>query len=699
MTIEIKKSFCHLCLAECGIKVTIEDNRFIKILPDYDDPVSKGYICEKAQKLIEFQSDSNRITSPFKKVNDKFIPVSWEQAIDEISAKLQVIINNGRAKNILYMAPLVLTYHSTTFYSYELVKRLGVQYTTNVFSYEKMYQTAINAQLFKGYPVPDRDNAQTLLVIGANPWITHHYPRARQILNSIKNDLNRTLIVIDPCSTETTKIADHHIKLKPGTDAWFLSALIKVLIENEFVDQTFIAMQTTNYNKIVDYFAQINLTEYLHICGVTLDQLTTVATIINSSNGLSIDNGNGMCHSLNQRVNFYLIGILYAITGNYKKTGSMQSTLFMLQKYNHYFNDPFTPFTKHAQFNGVIPASLIADNLYVDDINCMDCVIIDNANPAEKDPNSIKFAQQLKKVGLVIALDSFATATTKLADYILPTQTFYERIECATIVTSTSDILRASEQVVATDYAKQTSTILRCILDKIGLSIDTTQYVTLYKTDQLAFFKIMLEKFANREPIVYTILCDTIGTQYNTDSFTIMWWNLFQYNCKVYVNDMLTAITVTTTMVNRLAKTEPITVDNRIDRKTIIDLAPDNLFDLLQVSAASLTHAEYSFVLQCGYRQKSAMNGVIPNTNAPVLEVDIADLVILNINNGDKVMLQTDTTELVIDCKGVTNLQPGLIRIANHPIINRLTSANNVDYLNPQYKFVFANIRKINGNM
>ena len=162
---------------------------------------------------------------------------------------------------------------------------------------------------------------------------------------------------------------------------------------------------------------------------------------------------------------------------------------------------------------------------------------------------------------------------------------------------------------------------------------------------------------------------------------------------------MLTAITVTTTMVNQLANTEPITVDNRIDRKTIIDLAPDNLFDLLQVASDRLTHTEYSFVLQCGYRQKSAMNGVIPNTNAPVLEVDIADLVILNINDGDKVMLQTDTTELVIDCKGVTNLQPGLIRIANHPIINQLTSANNVDYLNPQYKFVFANIRKINGNV
>lgn len=699
MTIEIKKSFCHLCLAECGINITVENNQFIKILPNYDDPVSKGYICEKAQKLIEFQSNSDRITSPLKKVNGEFISITWDQAIDEISAKLQTIVNNDRAKNILYMAPLVLTYHATTFYSYELMKRLGVQFTTNVFSYERMYQTATTAQLFGVYPMPDRDNAQTLLVIGQNPWVTHHYPRARQILNSVKNDPTRTLIVIDPCNTETTKIADQHIKLKPGTDTWFLSALIKTLIDNNFVDHTFISAHTINYNKIADYFTQVDINKFIQICGITQQQLINVAKVINASNGLSIDSGNGMCHGLNQQVNYYLISLLYAITGNYKKTGSMQSILFMLQNYHHYFNELFTPFTRHAQFNGVIPASLIADNLYVDDVNCMDCVIIDNTNPAEKDPNSINFAQQLKKVGLVIALDSFATATTRLADYVLPTQTFYERVECAPAVMNTSSTIRVSEPVLTTSYAKQTSTILQCILDKIGLSIDTTHYVKLYKVNQLEFFKIMLEKFANKEPTVYTILCDTVGTRYNTSSLTIIWWNLFRYNCRNYVNDILTAITVTTTMVDQLANLEPVTIDNQIDRKHIINLSPDNLFNLLQVSADKLTNTAYSFILQCGYRQTTAMNGVIPNTRLPVLEVDNTDLKMLGINSKDRVIVQTETTELIIDCKGVDNLQPGLMRIANHPIINQLTNANNADYLNPQYKFVFANIRKINGNM
>jgi formylmethanofuran dehydrogenase subunit D len=69
----------------------------------------------------------------------------------------------------------------------------------------------------------------------------------------------------------------------------------------------------------------------------------------------------------------------------------------------------------------------------------------------------------------------------------------------------------------------------------------------------------------------------------------------------------------------------------------------------------------------------------------------------LSLDDNDLVVLETESGEIIIKCHCDKNLQVGLIRIANHAIINKLSTTKNKDYLNPQYKLVFANIRKING--
>ena len=91
------------------------------------------------------------------------------------------------------------------------------------------------------------------------------------------------------------------------------------------------------------------------------------------------------------------------------------------------------------------------------------------------------------------------------------------------------------------------------------------------------------------------------------------------------------------------------------------------------------------------------MNCMVPNTKIPLLDVNSEDLKSMDIEDGDEVILQTESAEIQIKCRAIDNLQSRLIRIANHAIINKLSNTKNRDYLNPQYKLVFANIRKING--
>lgn len=682
----IKKSFCHLCLAECGIKITVEDNKFAKISPDFDDPISQGYVCEKSQKLIGFQHNTDRITGPLKKIDGAFVPISWEQAIDEISIRLKPYLNQT-----MYMAPLSPSYSASTEYSYELMAHLGVKFASNVLSYEKAYTLLTHQFFFNVHVTPDRQETQTLILIGQNPWVTQHYPQARKILNNIKNDPTKTLIVIDPADTETAKIATYHLKLKPGTDAWLLSAIIKLLIETGGVDYNFINKQTLNFDNVRDHFSNLDLTEYLKICGVDLDNLIQIVNIIKTSKSVSIDMGNGICHSPFPFANNYLIILLYLITGNYQKLGTMQSAVSLSSSQN-YLMEGKTPITKQMQFNGIMASPLISNNLD------FKCVIIDNCNPVSRIPNSKKFKEVLEKVELVIALDSFMSASTAQADYILPTPTFFERYECVNSIHSENGTLQLSVPAVPPPiYAKHANEVYELILEKLNLRDKQVenQLIEQYHNNPTGFYNNLIKIKTDKTPILYYILQKTIGLKHQTPISSVVWTWLLQYNLKE--NDLLNAVTLTNKLINQFDKTGSIKINNRIIQTHQIDLSPSFLLSTLTLSKNRLIDSEYNFVLQCGYRQKISLNEVIKNTNEPILEISTNDATDLNIKDNDIVLLETRLTKIKIKCKLINNMQKGLLRIPNHAIINQLTDDNNVDYLSPQYKFVFANIRKING--
>ena len=87
-----------------------------------------------------------------------------------------------------------------------------------------------------GFYHGDFEHCQTALLIGKNPWQSNGIPRARVTLRQLSNDPNRKLIVIDPRITETAELADIHLRVKPGRDAWLLSAILGELVQQDLID-------------------------------------------------------------------------------------------------------------------------------------------------------------------------------------------------------------------------------------------------------------------------------------------------------------------------------------------------------------------------------------------------------------------------------------------------------------------------------
>ena len=125
-------------------------------------------------------------------------------------------------------------------YSAATRRALGSIYSSNALAQEKTGEFWVDGQLFgrpRCHTTGDFEHAEVAVFVGKNPWQSHGFPRARAILRAIAGDPARTLIVIDPRRTETAELADYHLQVRPGIDAFLLSALLAVLLEEDLLDR------------------------------------------------------------------------------------------------------------------------------------------------------------------------------------------------------------------------------------------------------------------------------------------------------------------------------------------------------------------------------------------------------------------------------------------------------------------------------
>jgi formate dehydrogenase len=703
MACEIKKSFCYLCLADCGINVSLDkQENIINIKSNFEDPVSQGYICGHAQKLKDHQTSAERITSPLKRVDGNYVNISWEQALTEIATKLSSLINSNQTDRIFYMAPTVAMQGFTIKINKELMAMMGSKFNTDIMSAERMHKYTIDSEFYSSHIYPDRELCQTLIILGKNSWVTNQYARARKILNDIKNNPSRNLVVIDPCDTETSKMADLHIKIKPGTDAWFISALINILINDGFIDQQHVTQNFQNFQIIKDHFSKIDLQEYLIICGISRTQIDQLATLIANSNGVAIDSGNGVDHSVQPYTVFYLLNILVHITDNYQIPGGM-TPIFSFFPTDTSFSEKVSPFTKQIQLQGVTSFSILSKNLYFDEENKFKAIIIDSNNPAARVPDKHEFKEQLAKIDLVIVLDSFITETTQLADYVLPITTFFENYEGTGHENFKSGYIRLCQPILTKpNFAKYSQDVLEEILVKMGL-IDISRdqlNIQQYLKDPNQFLANLYKKSTDGQitDTLY-IIRKTLGTKYDNSIIAVIWWYVLLFYVRHFPNkDLIELINYTHTQIDKLISTSMLYVTEGIDPAVLytskkIDLAPSYTRTLLKLRNSRIHCDSLPFVLISGVRQLSSFNGLIKSQESPHVEINIDDANELGIVDGNVLTITTKTGSLDLQCKINIDVPRKTLRMPNCHLINELTASSNVDYANPQYKHVFANIK------
>ncbi|MFN7173199.1 MAG: molybdopterin-dependent oxidoreductase, partial [Thermaurantiacus tibetensis] len=138
---------CHICEANCGLLVELEDGRVVSIKGDPDDVLSQGHICPKATAIADIEADPDRLRTPLKRVGGDWVPVSWEEAFADIGARYASLKARG-FEGALYIGNPSAHNYSLGMAFPGLKKALG---TPNVFSastVDQIPQQLVNMLMF-----------------------------------------------------------------------------------------------------------------------------------------------------------------------------------------------------------------------------------------------------------------------------------------------------------------------------------------------------------------------------------------------------------------------------------------------------------------------------------------------------------------------------------------------------------------------
>jgi len=434
-----KKTACILCECNCGLEVQLggEGGRhFTRIRGDKAHPASKGYACEKPHRLDYYQNGPDRITAPLRRKEDgSFEEIDWDTAIREVTERLSAVRDAHGGETIFYFGGGGQGNHLPAAYSVATRRALGSRYRSSALAQEKTGEFWVGGRLMGSVTRADFEHCEVGLFIGKNPWQSHSIPRARVTLRAIAKDPDRALIVIDPRKTETAELADIHLQVRPGADAWLLAALGGVLVQEDLIDHEWLGQHVDGADEPIERLRRVPVAEYSEIAGVPEDLVRTTARRIGRARSTAVYEDLGIQMNRFSTLNSYLDKLLWVLTGNFAKEGAQYVPAVLvnvagnLEKLGSGAECKRSPVANERIISGLTPCNSIPAEILTDHPKRYRAMIVESSNPAHSMPDSKAMREALSALDTLVVIDVAMTETARLADYILPTSTQFEKAE------------------------------------------------------------------------------------------------------------------------------------------------------------------------------------------------------------------------------------------------------------------------------
>ncbi len=435
MVVNQVRSVCpHDCPDTCAMITTVVDGEVRSIAGDRDHPITRGYLCTKARFYVPRITHPDRILHPLGRVGAKgegrFERMSWDEAIGEIARRFRAIIAESGGEAILpysYSGTLGLVHNNAM--DRRFFHRVGAS---------QLLRTICTAAGEAGYdytmgktigPDPEGvDQAQLLVLWGSN--IASTGPHLLPMLKRAR-ERGAPLIVIDPRPTRSSRLADHHIAIRPGTDGCLALGIMKILIDEGLCDRDFVARSTVGFEALAEH-VQAYTPAYVEVeTGVPADTLFWLARLYGSRPHSFIRLGWGMQRYSNGGMAVRAIACLPALTGAWRYPGGgillTNSEAFPVNRALLHRPDLAPGPVRSVNMNQLGQA---LTELSQPPIRAL---YVYNSNPAAVTSDQNQVREGLRRTDLfTVVHELFPTDTADYADIVLPATTQFEQIDIHT---------------------------------------------------------------------------------------------------------------------------------------------------------------------------------------------------------------------------------------------------------------------------
>lgn len=427
----IVPSVCSLdCPDQCGLHVHKKDGKIVKIDGDPDHPVTKGSICNKVRHMGERLYDPNRLTTPLKRAGDKgsgdFVPISWEEAIQEITSNWKELISRHGGESILpysYFGNMGKVHAEGM--DRRFFNRLGAS---------QLEQTICSAAGKVGYSYTmggsfgtdpeEMENTNLFIFWGINAVSTNMH---QVMITQQARKKGAKLVVIDVHQNQTAKMADWFIPIMPGTDAALALGLMHILFKENLVDRPFLEEYTIGSEHIEEHVKKYHPEHVSEITGVPVEDIYQLAYMYADNSPSMIRIGNGLQHHDNGGMIVRAISCLPALTGQwlYEGGGAVKSNGGYLASNARALQRPELREKPARSFNMIRLGEVLA--LKEEPVHSL---FVYCSNPAVVAPDSGKVRRGLARDDLfTVVHDMFLTETARYADIVLPATSSFENTD------------------------------------------------------------------------------------------------------------------------------------------------------------------------------------------------------------------------------------------------------------------------------
>ncbi|WP_226528057.1 assimilatory nitrate reductase catalytic subunit NasC [Metabacillus niabensis] len=441
---------CPFCSMQCKMQLieqSVVSRKTYKTIGK-DNPTSQGRLCIKGMNAHQHPFHQDRVLHPMLKVDGEFVRISWEEALQYIKKQVEEIqaVDGHEALSIYGSASI------TNEEAYILGKFARVGLKTPYIDYNgrlcmSAAATAANQTfgLDRGLTNSLKEIPSTRVIILAGTNIAECQPTIMPYFEKAKEN-GAYIIAIDPRETPTTQLADLHLKVKPGMDAALANGFLKVIIDENLVDEDFVSERATGFEEVRSYVQSLSLDEISNLTGVPVEQIRTAATKFASEESGMLFTARGVEQQIDGTVavrnflNFVIatgkIGKPYsgygAITGQGNGQGAREhgQKADQLPGYRLIENEEHRAHV--AKVWGIdkeeLPRKGVSAYEMFQKINDGDItgMFLVCSNPVVSNPNATFVKEALKKLKFLVAVDLFVSETAKFADLILPASSYLE---------------------------------------------------------------------------------------------------------------------------------------------------------------------------------------------------------------------------------------------------------------------------------